>query len=361
MNSLRARLVGFTLLAVGIIWLATAYTVWHKAHHELHELLDKPAAASNADAAHERGELEESIAEHLAEPLLIAFPLLAVVLAVAVTLALRPLRRLTDEVSARAPERLEPLALAGAPAEVRPLIKRLNHLFADIGRALDNERRFTADAAHELRTPLAAVKAQAQVAQSAVAEDVRQHALAQIIAGCDRATQLTVQLLMLARLDAAHGAGAQAIELNALTTRVLAELAGDAVARGNTLAWTEGNATTVMGDEALFAVLLRNLVDNALRHNPPGTHVEVALTHPDGRPTLSVSDNGPGVAAADAMEMTQRFRRGEGSSGEGSGLGLSIVQRIAELHDAEFRLMARGAGGGTTAVLQWPAAPATQP
>jgi two-component system sensor histidine kinase QseC len=366
MNSLRARLVGLILLAVGVVWLATAFVVWNEAHHELHELLDELPPAVRADLEHQRKEVIGEIAEHLAKPVLIAFPLLALLLTLAVTWALHPLKRLATEVATRDPERLEPLPTEGAPIEVKPLIERLNRLFESIARALDNERRFTADAAHELRTPLAALKAQAQVAQAANDAPARDHALKQIIAGCDRATHLTEQLLLLARLDAPRDRQLQTIALHERVPQLMADLAGTAVGRGSTLEWVEGAQLSIQGDETLLTVLLRNLIDNALRHNPPGTHVVVTVTADKGRPTLTVSDNGPGITGADAMAMTQRFRRGEGSTSEGSGLGLSIVQRIAELHGARFELAKVGAAsagrfrpdglpaGGTAARLIWP-------
>lgn len=357
MNSLRTRLISLIIMTIAIVWIATAFSVWKEAKIELNELIDHLPVAVRAEIEHERSEIIGEIAGHLAKPVLVAFPLLVLLLLFVVNLALRPLRRLANEVAIRAPDHLEPLLIQGAPSEVQPLIGKLNHLFAAISRALDNERRFTADAAHELRTPLAALKAQAQVAQAATEDTVvREHALRKIIAGCDRATQLTEQLLLLARLDALDGRVLKPVMLHQLVPGVLADLAGFAIAYGSTIEWVEETQSVVQGDEALLTVLIRNLVNNALRHNPPGTHVRVLLTQEKTKPVIKISDNGPGIQEADPMCLMQRFRRGENNTSEGSGLGLSIVQRIAELHGATFLLTSTSGtpeASGTTASLAW--------
>ena len=354
MKSLRLRIVGFTLLAVGLVWLATAFIVWNQTHHELDELMSSLPATVRADLEHEHNDLIEEIAEHLAAPLLIAFPLLALLLVLAVTLALRPLRQLADDVAARAPEHLEPLPTHGALSEVRPLIERLNHLFADIGRALENERRFTADAAHELRTPLAALKTQAQVAQGANDTDTQAHALRQIVLGCDRATHLVEQLLTLARLDAPRQNAFVPVDLYSVASEILSACAGAAVQRGSTLALTgEPGICTIQGDPVLLQVLLRNLVDNAIRHTPPGTEISVGIDVSEQHIRLWVHDNGPGITSGEAQNLMQRFHRAADALGEGSGLGLSIVQRIAELHGTVFTLGPRVGIGGTAATLEF--------
>ena len=146
--SLRARLVGLTLLAVAVVWLLTALATWSEARHEFAELLAHPPGTSAAHLALDRAEAAEEIAEQLLEPMLYGLPALAVLLVVAIGFALTPLRQLARDVATRAPDRLDPLPLASLPVEVEPLVIRLNSLFVDITRALENERRFTADASH---------------------------------------------------------------------------------------------------------------------------------------------------------------------------------------------------------------------
>lgn len=351
--SLRARLVVLTTSAVAVVWLVTAVLTWRGALHEIEELLDHPPATQQ-HMREERRELAQEIAEHLLTPMLVALPGLAVVLIFAVGLALRPLRRLADDVGARGPARLTPIDTAGVPRETLPLIERLNTLFAGIERALENERRFTADAAHELRTPLAAIKAQAQVALGAANDVERRHALEQIVAGCDRATRLASQMLTLARLDAGAGRDLQPLAVRALAAEVLADSAGEAVARGCELTLAEGDAQ-VRGDAELLRALLRNLVENALRHGA-ASQVRVSIIDGSAGPMLAIADDGKGIEPAEREAVLQRFRRGAGADSPGSGLGLSIVQRIAELHGARLELADGIDGRGVELSLGFPRA-----
>lgn len=359
MKSLRLRLVLLTTAAVAVVWLLTAIFTWRAALHEIEELLNHPPASA-AHMQKEHAELAGEIAEHLLKPMLVALPGLALVLVVAVGFSLRPLRRLSDAIATRAAERLTPIDDADAPREILPLIQRLNRLFGEIDRALQNERRFTADAAHELRTPLAALQAQAQVALGATDAATRDHALNQILAACERATRLVTQLLTLARLDAGQAPAMQELGLRALATEVLADLAGAAIARDCELVLGEGDAQ-VRGDATLLQAALRNLVDNALKHGA-ARQVELSIGDEGGQAVLCVADDGRGIPAAERASVRQRFRRGAsadscatGAAGQslpdatGSGLGLSIVERIVELHGGALHLD-EGPGGRGLAV-----------
>lgn len=356
MKSLRLRLVLLTTAAVAVVWLVTAVFTWRSALHEIEELLNHPPATAR-HMQKERAELAGEIAKHLLLPMLYALPGLALVLVVAVGFSLRPLRRLTDDLATRAPDRLTPIASADTPREIVPLILRLNALFAEIDRALENERRFTADASHELRTPLAALKAQAQVALAATESAERQHALEQIILGCDRATHLVAQLLTLARLDAGTPHPMQNVALRQIAEEVLAMSAGDAIARHCELVLGDGDAR-VRGDALLLEVLLRNLVDNSLRHGG-ATRVEVSIVQEDARAVLTVVDNGCGIAADQRKRVQQRFYRGASAgscSSAGSGLGLSIVRRIVDLHSGTLDIGSPAAGNGVLLRLFLPLA-----
>ena len=360
MKSLRLRLVLLTTAAVAVVWLVTAVFTWRSALHEIEELLIHPPATAR-HMQKERAELAGEIAKHLLLPMLYAVPGLALVLVVAVGFSLRPLRRLTDEVATRAPDRLTPITSADTPSEIVPLIRRLNALFAEIDRALENERRFTADASHELRTPLAALRAQAQVALTATEGAQRQHALEQIILGCDRATHLVTQLLTLARLDAGGGAAMQALTLRPIAEEVLAGAAGEAIAGACELVLGEGDAS-VKGDPALLRALVRNLVDNALRHGG-ATQIEVAITKTGTGATLTVTDNGRGIAAEERSRVLQRFYRiasADFSPSPGSGLGLSIVKRIVGLHGGTLDIATPAAGSGVSLIVSLPLASETR-
>ncbi len=282
-----------------------------------------------------RGEIAGNVALGLLLPLLVALPALALLVWWSVTRSLAPLDLLGAEVAARRADDLRPLPSAGVPQEALPLVASLNALLARIAGLLENERRFTADAAHELRTPLAALKAQAQVARAATDADVRVHALDNVLAGCDRATRLVAQLLTLARLgqDAA-AEGTQSCDLRALAQAAVAELAPAAVAKGIDIGLSAPAPAAVSGRAGLLAILLRNVIDNAVRYSPPGSAVNVEV---DAR-RIVVTDQGPGIPAGERGRVGLRFYRILGSGESGSGLGLSIALRIAELHGARISL-----------------------
>lgn len=348
-SSLRLRLVLLTTTAVAIVWLITAFFTWREALHEIEELLDHPPASAEHIAG-DRRKLAGEIAEPLLKPMLYALPGLALVLALAVGVALRPLRHLANQVAERGPDRLDPIEPGRASTEILPLVDRLNALFSGIQRVLDNERRFTADAAHELRTPLAALRAQAQVAQAAGDDGERQRALDQILVGCDRATHLVEQLLTLARLDALTPERLTPVDLRQMAAEALLDAAGAAIEANCELSLGDGTAS-VRGDPLLLQVLLRNLVDNALRH-ARASRVEV-LVESAPHPRLRVIDDGVGIPEDERTQVLQRFYRVTGSAGAGSGLGLSIVHRIAELHGATLDITA-GPGKGTIATIDFP-------
>lgn len=290
-------------------------------------------------------------------PLFIALPLLAVAGWWAVRRGLGPLHQLSQTLAQRQPEALEPLALQGLPREMRPLVQSLNSLLARIAGLLEAERRFTADAAHELRTPIAAIRAQAQVALGAGGDDrSREHALQATLAGCDRATHLVEQLLTLARLEAAPAAAAQTLALDALARRVLAELAPAALARDQQLELDPGDGVQVAGVEALLGVLLRNLVDNALRYSPAGARVRVRVRAEGAQVLLQVEDSGPGLPPEALARLGERFWRPPGQSQPGSGLGWSIVRRIAQVSGGQLQVARSAALGGLAVSVRWPAA-----
>ena len=302
-----------------------------------------------------RDELAESVASHLLHPLYFALPALALLIWLAVGAGLAPLAGVAREVGRRAPDNLAPLDEASAPREISPLIGALNALFDRLRTALEQERRFTADAAHELRTPLAAVKTQAQVAIGATADAERTRALANVVAGTDRASRLVEQLLVLARLDPQTALPpGQTVDLQALAQQGVAEIAPTAAGKGIEVGLAPGAAAPVAGDAVLLAVLLRNLLDNAVRYTPPGGEVEVSVRPVDGGVSLTVVDNGPGIPEAERGQVFERFHRVLGSGEAGSGLGLSIVRRIADLHRAGVSLEAGPGGRGLRVEVSFP-------
>lgn len=292
-----------------------------------------------------RGKLARDITLRMLLPALAALPLLGLLIWLGVNKGLAPLGRIARDVASRAPQHLAPLDIQQSPREILPLVEALNGLFGRLNQALENERRFTADAAHELRTPLAALRVQAQVALRSQEDAERRHAIEQVVEGTDRATHLVEQLLTLARLDPeAARATHQPLDLRAVASEILSALAPAAVAKRIELSLTEGSPVMVQGDAAMLRVLLRNLVDNAVRYTPEGGAVTVAVNSEHGRAVLEVCDSGPGILPEEQGRVLERFYRGLGTGQSGSGLGLSIVKRIAQLHDAELYL-GEGAGG----------------
>ncbi|HYR05078.1 MAG TPA: ATP-binding protein [Gallionella sp.] len=293
-----------------------------------------------------RDELARGIAGDLLQPLWFSLPLLALLLWVAVMRGLRPLDKLAREVEQREPDNLAALDASSAPREVVPLIERLNRLFVRIDASIQKERRFTADAAHELRTPVAAIKAQAQVARAASTEAERIHALDNAILGCDRAAHLIEQLLTLARVDTLDRSAAEPCQLRDIAAETIAALAPAALEKDVRLELLAGDGATVRGNPGLLRALLRNLLDNSMRHTPSGTAVQVSISHEPGVVCLSVSDNGPGIPEQERDKVLERFYRPLGTQASGSGLGLSIVKRIAEVHDATLQMQPVSEGRG---------------
>ena len=293
----------------------------------------------SASATDAREEIAANLAKNLLLPLLFALPLLGLLVWLNVARALRPLAALGRQVARRDPGNLVTLDASEIPAEVMPLVENLNRLFERVAELIANERRFTADASHELRTPLAALKIQAQVARAAASAAERAHALDHVIAGCDRATHLVQQLLTLARLDPDERESKTAsCDLQDLARAAVAELAPYALSRKIEIDLAEGAAVDATGHAGLIAILLRNLIDNAICYSPEGGSVHVRASGAKAVATLTVTDQGPGIPADERNKVGQRFYRILGTEESGSGLGLSIVKRIAELHGASVSL-----------------------
>ena len=307
------------------------------------------------DAARDDEALE--IAMRAILPLVLALPLLIGFLYLSVRRGLQPLDDLASGIASRSPDNLACLPTGDAPPEARPLVDALNRLFARVEAVLEGERRFTADAAHELRTPLAALRVHAQLALASQPPRATREALDKVLAGVARATRLVEQLLRLARLDpVARLDAAQPVDLAALAQAAVEEARGAAARTGHTLALdVPGEAARVPGDADLLGVALRNLIDNALRYSPAGTAVQVSVERDRGSLAIVVADAGPGVADALLPRLSERFYRGSDPGADGSGLGLAIVRRVAELHGASLELANR-ASGGFVARIAWAAA-----
>jgi len=302
-----------------------------------------------------RGSILWAVLRSVVWPMLLALPVLALASWWAIYGGMAPLRRLGRTLAERRPETLQPVSLPNAPSEMQPMIDALNGLFARIAELIDAERRFTADAAHELRTPIAAIRAQAQVALREDDPDSRRHALESTLAGCDRATRLVEQLLTLSRLDA--GAPAMTLsDLGEIARQVVAESVPRAIAKEQGIELCADTPCPVMADATLTSVLIRNLVDNAILYSPARAKVRLSVNRSDGVVRMVVEDSGGGLAPDLAARLGERFFRGLGTGVSGSGLGWSIVRRIAAVHGVNVTVGASLELGGLRVELAWPEA-----
>lgn len=304
-----------------------------------------------------RGAILRAVLRSLMWPLLLGLPLLALAAWWAVRLGLAPLDRLSRKLALRQPDALEAVSLDPAPTELQPLVAALNALLARVGRLIETERRFTADAAHELRTPIAGIRAQAQVARGATGDAERRHALDQLLRGCDRAAHLIDQLLMLARVDAGQSGEGGTQDLGALVRVAVAEQLPALQARGQSIEVDAETACWVPGAPVWVGVLLRNLLDNASRYAGGGARLRVSVGHAADAPRLTVEDSGPGLSEADLLRLGERFYRAESglTSGQpGSGLGWSIVRRIAEVLGLQVQPDRSPDLGGLRVQVRWP-------
>jgi two-component system sensor histidine kinase QseC len=286
-----------------------------------------------------RNHLIYEITRNALYPLLLAIPLLAAMIWLGVGRGLSPLKKVSNQVAQRTPSHLNPIETRQVPSEIKIFVDELNMLLGRLREAFDKERQFTANAAHEIRTPLASLKTHAQVALRSKENSDREERLRQIIRGVDRMTHLVEQLLTLARLDyEAQEQKFERVDLASLTREVLAEVAPMAIAKNVDLSLVESSRGEVTGNPVGLAVLVRNLVDNAIRYTPQAGTVEVEVRSGQDGVLLLVTDNGPGIPAGERQHVFDRFYRGQANDALGCGLGLSIVARIVKLHGAELTL-----------------------
>ncbi len=284
-------------------------------------------------------------------PLLIFAPVVALAIWWLVGHSLRPVERIAAELRRRDAQRLDPVPEEQLPTEVEPMVRSLNGLLERLRRAFAAQRAFVADAAHELRTPIAALKLQAGLVARARDDASRGAALAELNAGIDRSAHLIDQLLTLARSEPEALAGAAAsIDLARIAGDAVAEMLPLAQARGSRIGFAAAPPASVRGDQKALHSLVRNLIDNALRHTPGGSRIEVEVAADGQAVRLSVDDDGPGIPVEERERVFDRFYGRNAGGDAGSGLGLAIVKAVVERHDGRIELGQSALGGLRVAV-----------
>lgn len=303
----------------------------------------------------DRLEMATGVALGAIAPVLILIVILGGVVWVGVGRGLFPLKELAGALSSRRPHSLAPLPADDLPDEVQPLVHALNDLLSRLEEALDSQRKFVADAAHALRTPLAAVQLQAQLLQRATNKEERIQAEGQIRAGTARASHLAHQLLTLARMEPEDWQRPfKTVDLSALAKSVLADYATSALERQIDLGISHDETLLVWGDGESLRVMLGNLVDNAIRYTPQGGRVDLSLKSARGFARIEVIDTGPGIPVAERALVFTRFYRRPDTPGLGSGLGLAIVREVVVHHNGKVGLENGEDGLGLKVIVHLP-------
>jgi signal transduction histidine kinase len=312
-----------------------------------------------------REELAAELATETLVPLALFIVLIAALTAAALRAGLHPLNRAAESVAQRSAASLEPVDMRDLPWEIHPLIDALNGLMQRVSDALTVQRRFVADAAHELRSPVTALRLQLQLLERSTHPAERAAALVDLRAGVERTQHVIEQLLQLSRMEPDAPLPPMApVELDEVARAVVAQLSAKADNAGIDLGANAEMPLRVQGARDALRVMLTNLVDNALSYTPRGGVVDVHAERIDGRTMLRVVDNGPGIAPDERERVFDRFYRGTSAAptgaGSGSGLGLAIVKAIAQRHGASVELMTGPSGRGLEVRVVMPPVPEAQ-
>ncbi len=342
-DALGQPLLGLSSRSVALDYLPVpGYGRQHDNHHDWFTFtLYFPESGIWVTAAQRedvRDELTGQIALHNVLALVVGLLVIALLIGVAVSRGFRPVLRISHQITARQPGYLEPLDASEAPDEIRGMVDALNGLLARLADTLDKERRFTANAAHELRTPLAGIKVHAQNMEADARDEASRRSARMIVDGVNRMTRVVEQLLTLSRLESGAEAPRRPVDLVQLTNELARDLGPMARQRGLKLHIEVTPGAQLVSHENGLYVLLRNLLDNALRYTPEGGQVRLDIRRDDDGWRMEVADTGPGIPLRERERVFERFVRLAGQKTQGSGLGLSIVRELAERLGAELAL-----------------------
>tara|TARA_B110000459_G_scaffold191624_1_gene227918 strand:- start:267 stop:1664 length:1398 start_codon:yes stop_codon:yes gene_type:complete len=291
--------------------------------------------------------LEKKITQDSISIIIIIYPFLGFLVWFIVGRGLESISKATEELKNKDKNSMTPLIIKDAPVEIAPLISELNNLLARLSRAFSREKRFTADAAHELKTPLAALSAQAQVAVKTKDGSIKSQAINNLIIGVNRCSHVIQQLLILNRMEPeASLKEKQALDLKIAMSEIISEIATIAVKKHIAIEFEYDNKLKyeILGNLISIQIMARNIIDNAVKYTQPHGSVIIKLENNDKNIKFIVSDNGPGIPSKLKNRIFERFYRVIGSKESGSGLGLSIVKQIVEIHDAKITLAANNPG-----------------
>jgi signal transduction histidine kinase len=305
-----------------------------------------------------RGEMAELIARRTLSKSLTLIPLIALLVVWLVGRGLAPLGALDREIAGRSARRLHPLSLGALPTELQPIVATINDLMARLEQALAQERRFTSDAAHELRTPLGLMRLQVEALNRAATAAEREEAQTRLLRGVDRLSRTVTQMLQLARLEQAPGASPLSmLDLKAAVVAQIAELAPIALEKNQELGLDGPDSPCLLqGQAEALAVMLRNLLDNAIRYTPQGGRIDVSIQADGPYWLLVIEDDGPGIPEGLRQRVWERFFRPPGLDEPGSGLGLSIVRQVLDLHRGKAALGTGADGRGLRVEIRLPRA-----
>lgn len=306
-----------------------------------------------------RNQLEQVITWDNLLILLWTYPILGLLIWLTVGQGFRPIKKIEDEISTRHAANFNPMNLENIPIEIKPLIEELNMLFYRLQEEFERNQNFASDAAHELRTPLAILKTQSQLILLAETEEEKQTAVKNVLIGVDRCTHIVQQLLTLSRVSQSEILkDLQTVDLAKLAAETLAQLTPSALEKNIDIELNKpcSASSTIYGNETMISILIRNLVDNAIRYTPKNGHIHVDIANHAEQIVMRVTDSGPGIPSELRSRVFERFFRVLGTQASGSGLGLAIVKQIAVLHHAQINLNDPDSGKGLEVEIIFPSA-----
>ena len=340
---------------IAMIWIGTSILVWFDAKNELEEVFHKIIEhhISIDQLTHEKDELLSELLWGLIWPLIIGLPILTVIVYSVVYWASSSIFVLQRAIFDRKPESLEPIEISGLPEEISPVVVELNELLMRVKNSIEHEKRFTADAAHELRTPLAAIKVQAEVIKHE--KEINEEALDNLIEGCNRASRLIEQLLALSRIETSKEAfDCSVINISDFVRKHIAILYPEVELKHQQIQFIEEDNCQVISNEGLLSIVVRNLLDNAIRYTPLDGQIEVSVNQKNRHVYLTIEDSGSGLTNDQIKKLGVRFERIGQLDSAGSGLGWSIINKIADEVNLTISVSKGSKLGGLLVSIKFP-------